>query len=67
MSSIDLIVVFCACNDVTHKVERNDRLLLVRARKFLQEREVKTWLFVIATGQCLLAKDQDTLIEQSLL
>ena len=67
MSSIDLIVVFCACNDVTHKAERNGRLLLVRARKFLQEREVRTWLFVIATGQCLLAKDRDTLIEQSLL
>jgi len=40
---------------------------LPKLGNFFQEREVRTWLLVIATGLYLLAKDWDTLIEQSLL
>ena len=56
----------CACNDVTHKAERRWSAGTFQGLKnFFQEREMR--LLVIATSLCLLAKDQDTLIEQSLL
>jgi len=40
---------------------------LPKLGNFFQEREVRTWLLVIVAGLCFLAKDQDTLIEQSVL
>jgi len=55
---------FCACN-VTHKAERKWLAATCQSlENFFQEREIRTWLCVIATG---LAKDRGTLIEQSLL
>ena len=56
MNIIDLIVVFCACNDVTYKAERKWSAATCQSLNFFQEREVRTWLLVIATGLCLLAK-----------
>ena len=47
---------FCACNDVTQSREEMVGCYLPKLGNFFQEREVRTWLLVIATGLCLLAK-----------
>ena len=65
MNIIDLIMIFC--NDVMHKAEKKWLAATCQSLEISFKREVRTWLFVIATGLCLLAKDWDTLIEQSLL
>ena len=50
MNIIDVIVVFCAYNDVTRKAGRK-----WSAATCLEEREaVRPWLLVIATGLCLI-------------
>ena len=53
MNIIDLIVVFCACNDVTHKAERKWSATTYQGLEILSRKRSEN--LAIATGLCLLA------------